>query len=208
MAIILPADNQNIEKLARMLQKGECIAFPTETVYGLGADATNNFAVEKIFQYKKRPTDNPLIVHFADKKDIAAYAHISHPLEQLLIDRLMPGPFTIILQKKDSVADAATSHLPYVAVRVPDHVIAHKLLLAAKLPIAAPSANRSGRPSPTNAEMVQSNFSDIPLYILDGGPCAVGIESTVVRIVVEKESPHVQILRPGYITDEDIRCVV
>lgn len=190
-----------ITEAADIIQKGGIVAFPTETVYGLGANALNESAVSRIFAAKGRPQDNPLIVHVASisealslTEDIPAYA-----LE--LARLLWPGPLTLVLKKSDAVPSLVTAGLPSIAVRMPAHRVALALILAAGVPIAAPSANVSGRPSPTRASHVLRDFDGkIPL-ILDGGPCRVGLESTVVDCTTDKPV----ILRPGGVTVEMIK---
>lgn len=186
-----------IADAARIIMQGGVVAFPTETVYGLGADATNPQAVHRIFEAKGRPSDNPLIVHVSCKGMASSVAEISSDAE-LLIDRFWPGPLTLILPKKQSVPEEVTAGLASVGIRMPSHPIALDLIRLSGVPIAAPSANRSGRPSPTTAGHVRSDFPHIP--IIDGGPCKHGVESTVVRL-----GPLPAILRQGAIPIEQIR---
>lgn len=186
-----------------LLLKGELVAFPTETVYGLGANALDAKAVEKIFVTKGRPNQNPIIVHVGTKEEIAQYAIIENSLQQTIIDRFMPGPITLLLAKRDVLPDVVTAGRPLVGIRIPSHPVALDLLRTCQLPLAAPSANRSTKPSPTTAEMVQSDYplGEVPM-ILDGGACEVGIESTVVQVVNDHE---ILITRPGFISLEDLR---
>ncbi len=200
----LSATSAHINRAATYIHNGDVVAFPTETVYGLGADATNTLAVQKIFDAKERPANNPLIVHVARREEISLYATITHPLEQLLIDRLMPWPLTLVVDTKDMISPLVLAGWPTVGIRVPAHPIAQAFLEAAGCPIAAPSANRSGRPSPTTAEMVLADMDGRIPCILDGWPCAYGIESTVVKIVDGK----VAIRRPWFVTEEDLQQVV
>lgn len=182
---------------ARLIREGELVAFPTETVYGLGADATNATAVENIFKAKGRPQDNPLIIHLdgVDKLDDVAYAT---PLAVKLFKKFSPGPLTLVLNKKPCVPDVVSAGLSTVAIRIPKHAIARELIRLSGKPIAAPSANTSGRPSPTCAADVYADMNGkIPL-ILDGGDCDIGIESTVLDLTGEIPT----VLRPGYITVE------
>lgn len=182
---------------ARLIREGELVAFPTETVYGLGADAFNEQAVKNIFTAKGRPQDNPLIVHIdsVDKLDDVAYAT---PLAVRLFDKFSPGPLTLVLNKKPCVPDVVSAGLSTVAVRIPKHAMARELIRLSGTPIAAPSANVSGRPSPTCASDVYADMhGKIPL-ILDGGDCDVGIESTVLDLTGDTPT----VLRPGYITIE------
>lgn len=201
--VILSPFPDHIIQLALLVQQWNIVAFPTETVYGLGADATNANAVQKIYNAKQRPSDNPLIVHVSQPDDISNYAFVRSPLEELIIQKFMPWPLTIILEAKDilcpNVCVSGT-----VGIRVPAHPVAQSFLKACGLPVAAPSANRSGRPSPTSAEMVLSDMNGLIPYILDGWPSEYGIESTVVKIV----NDSVLILRPGFVTQEDIQGVV
>lgn len=187
------------------LKSGEVVAFPTETVYGLGAVATDEEAVAKIFAAKGRPSDNPLIVHIGTKAEVHQYAQpISEAAEQLM-DAFWPGPLTLIFQQiPNQIAKNATPDVRTVGLRMPDHPVALKLLRALKLPLAAPSANRSGKPSPTEASHVEKDLAGrIPL-ILDGGQTGVGLESTVIDMTVTPPA----ILRPGGITKEMIEAVI
>ncbi|MES2635500.1 MAG: L-threonylcarbamoyladenylate synthase [Pseudomonadota bacterium] len=176
---------ESIAQAARVLAAGELVAFPTETVYGLGADASREDAVAKIFAAKGRPSDHPLIVHVADASGVAHFASEVPAFASRLIDKFWPGPLTLILHRRPSVAAAAAGGQDSIGLRCPAHPVAHALLLAcaqatpAVIGLAAPSANKFGRVSPTTAEHVQSEFGDA-LPVLDGGPCQVGIESTIV----------------------------
>lgn len=187
------------------LKSGEVVAFPTETVYGLGAIATDEAAVAKIFAAKGRPSDNPLIVHIGTKAEVDHYAlHVSEMAEQLM-EAFWPGPLTLIFdQVPNKIARNATPDVRTVGLRMPDHPVALRLLRALKLPLAAPSANRSGKPSPTEAAHVEKDLEGrIPL-ILDGGQTGVGLESTVIDMTVTPPA----ILRPGGITKEMIEAVI
>ena len=200
--LCLPAEEENIALAARLLREGQVVAFPTETVYGLGADALNEQAVRAIFAAKERPADNPLIVHVAERNQLDGLCFVTEIAEKLM-RAFWPGPLTLLLMKTDRVPDVTTAGLSSVAVRCPRHPAALQLLRACALPIAAPSANRSGRPSPTRAEHVYEDMRGrIPL-ILDGGPCQVGVESTVLDVT--GETPCV--LRPGAVTPEMIAAV-
>lgn len=184
-----------IERAAALIREGMTVAFPTETVYGLGANALDPGAVARIFAAKGRPADNPLIVHVAEPEEAEAIA-IVPPAARLLMKAYWPGPLTLVMRKKEIVPDAVTAGLDTVAVRMPAHPVALMLIRASGVPIAAPSANRSGRPSPTTAAHVLTDMAGrIPL-ILDGGPCSVGIESTVLDV---SRNPAV-LLRPGDVT--------
>ncbi|MCL1949116.1 MAG: L-threonylcarbamoyladenylate synthase [Turicibacter sp.] len=196
--------SSNIEAAASLLKAGEVVAIPTETVYGLGADATNDAAVAKIFEAKGRPSDNPLIVHIADLKQLHPIAGSVPKKAEQLMDVFWPGALTIILPKGEGLSDKVTAGLSTVGIRMPDHPIARNIILEAGLPIAAPSANTSGRPSPTSAAHVWDDLQGkIPL-IVDGGPTGIGVESTVIDCSVQ--SPV--ILRPGGITQEEIEAVI
>src|SRR5512137_2047426 len=185
---------------AEVLRRGGLVAFPTETVYGLGADALNADAVKQIFVAKGRPLDNPIIVHIASVADLKALTSHVPERASLLIDRFWPGPLTLILQKSPDVPDDVTGGLGTVAVRMPQNKIALALIKALGHPIAAPSANLSGRPSGTTAEHVLQDFAGKIDMILDGGPVTVGVESTVLDL--SRKPPA--ILRPGAITQEDL----
>lgn len=189
---------EDVQLAAAILRRGGLVAFPTETVYGLGADATDGRAVRGIFAAKGRPADNPLIVHLAG---LEALETAAEPLPQAvaLARRFWPGPLTLVLPRKPAVADEVTAGLETVGVRVPDHPVALALLRAAGRPVAAPSANRSGRPSPTTAEDVLADLDGRIDAVLDGGACRVGVESTVVDLTVE---PAVVLRLGGLALDE------
>lgn len=183
-----------------LIRNGEIVAFPTETVYGLGADATNAEAVKKIFIAKGRPQDNPLIVHLAEKEDIQKYVTEITENQQKLIDAFMPGPISIIFEKNDVICDEVTAGGKTVAIRIPENEVARKFIYYSQRPICAPSANTSKRPSPTIAQHVYDDMNTkIPL-IIDGGATDIGIESTVVRV----NKNYVYILRPGKINAQMI----
>lgn len=183
---------------AGILNAGGLVAFPTETVYGLGADALNPFAVSRIFRAKKRPADNPLIVHLAKMEQIYELAERVPPEALLLGQKFWPGPLTLILPKKKIVPEVTTAGLSSVALRIPSHPLALKLIKMANLPIAAPSANLSGRPSPTKAEHVLKDMAGRIEAIIDGGDCSYGLESTVLSLL----STPPLLLRPGAVTLE------
>lgn len=192
-----------IEEAAEWIRRGELVAFPTETVYGLGADARNEAAIRKIFEVKGRPSDNPLILHIAELSELDELSREVSPKARALMEKFCPGPITFVVKRSDGVSDLVTAGLDSVAVRMPSDEIARTLIRAAGCPIAAPSANVSGRPSPTDAEAVWEDLNGkIPL-ILDGGRTEVGLESTVVDVT--GETPV--ILRPGKITPEEIAKV-
>ena len=191
----LAAGKESLERAAALLRAGQVVAFPTETVYGLGADALNGDAVRAIFAAKERPADNPLIVHVGRREQLEGLCEVT-PTAEKLMDAFWPGPLTMLLMKTDRVPAVTTAGLPSVAVRCPDHPVAQALLECCALLIAAPSANRSGRPSPTSAAHVMEDMRGrIPL-ILDGGECRVGVESTVVDLTGEIPC----VLRPGAVT--------
>lgn len=193
----------DIKLAAKYIQEGKLVAFPTETVYGLGADAFNPMAVAKIFELKERPSFDPLIVHIADVADIAKLSVCYDEKVNQLTKRFWPGPLTIILPKTDNVPDIVTSGLPTVGIRMPDNEIALELIRQAGCPIAAPSANKFGRISPTTASHVRKQLPGVD-YILDGGSTKVGIESTIISIT----DKGFRILRNGYITREDLEKVL
>jgi len=196
-------DLKAISYAANLIKKGEVVAFPTETVYGLGADATNANAVKKIFEVKGRPRDNPLIVHICQYEQIADIAYGTAEIIQFA-KKFWPGPLTIILKKKDIIPNLVTAGLDTVAIRMPKNKVALVLIDASGVPIAAPSANLSGKPSGTTADEVYQDFrGKIPL-ILDGGKTEIGVESTVVNLLID---PPV-ILRPGGVTYEALKKYV
>ena len=199
------ADEASIRRAAALLRAGELVAFPTETVYGLGADALNGEAAARIFAAKGRPADNPLIAHIAGESGLAGLiAGEPCACARALMRAFWPGPMTLIFPKSPRVPREVTAGLDTVAVRMPSHPVARALIRAAQTPIAAPSANRSGRPSPTTAAHVLEDMEGrIPL-ILDGGPCEVGLESTVVDVTGVRP----RILRPGGVTLEMLEGVV
>lgn len=194
---LLQADPSSLEYASELLKEGKLVAFPTETVYGLGANALNPEAVLSVFAAKGRPADNPLIVHIYDRLQLETLCDIPSRAP-VLMDAFWPGPLTLLFPKKVTIPDQVTAGLPTVAIRMPSHPVAAMLLKTCKLPVAAPSANSSGRPSPTTAMHVLEDMNGrIPL-ILDGGSCDVGLESTVVDLC----HGNPVILRPGGITKE------
>ena len=200
----LKLHTENIARAAKLLAAGEVVAVPTETVYGLAANAYDKTAVRKIFSAKGRPQDNPLIVHIADFQDIYALVAEVPEAAKKLADAFWPGPLTVILPKSDKIPDAVSAGLATVAVRYPAHPVAQAVIQACGVPLAAPSANRSGSPSPTNAKYVLDDMDGrIPL-ILDGGGSQVGVESTVVTLATEVP----RVLRPGGVTVEQLREVL
>ncbi len=194
-----------IQEAAKILKDNKVVAFPTETVYGLGANALSDEAVAKIFEAKGRPSDNPLIVHIATIDQLTNIAVDIPDMVQTLITHFWPGPLTLVLKKKDqSVGEKVTAGLETVAVRMPDHPIALALLKAADLPLAAPSANLSGKPSPTSAKHVIDDLEGRIAGIIDGGATGVGLESTVLDCT--EKIPI--ILRPGGVTKEQLEEVI
>lgn len=194
----------DVSLAAKTLRDGGLVAFGTETVYGLGANALDSTAIAKVFEAKNRPFFDPLIVHIADEAWLPKLVAEVSPLARKLMDQFWPGPLTLVLPKTDLVPDLATSGLPSVAIRMPSHSQARKLLETVDLPIVAPSANPFGLLSPTTADHVASTLGDRIDLILDGGPCEVGVESTVV--LMTESTP--QILRHGGVTQEQIEAVV
>ena len=202
--LIASDDEQAIKDAAEHLMNGEVIGFPTETVYGLGCDAGNGEAVRKVFEAKGRPADNPLICHIGDKEQIKNIVSEITPLAQKLIDSFMPGPITLVMKKSDSVSDQTTAGLDTVGVRMPSHPVANKFLRYCGVPVAAPSANLSGRPSPTGARSVLEDMDGYIYAIIDGGDSEFGLESTVVDCTGNDPV----ILRPGAVTKADIDLVL
>jgi len=191
------AISRSLRAAAARLRRGDLVAFPTETVYGLGANALDAKAVAKIFAAKGRPGDNPMIVHVSDLKMLRTVVRGVPALASRLIARFWPGPLTLILSRKSSISSLVTAGLDTVAVRMPQG-LARDLVRLAGVPIAAPSANLSGRPSPTTAAHVAEDFPDV--FVLDGGPTKHGVESTVVAL-----EPQIAILRQGAVTEEQLK---
>jgi len=194
---------ENIKEASNIIKNGGLVIFPTETVYGIGANGLNKEAVAKIFEAKGRKSDNPLILHISDLDMLDTIVNNITPLERKLMDSFWPGPLTIILPKRESVPNIVSANLETVGVRMPSNEIARELIRLSNVPIAAPSANISGKPSGTNIEDIIDEFSGKVDYILDGGETEVGLESTVV--IVKDEIIH--ILRPGKITKEDLLTI-
>lgn len=187
-----------IKEAADLIKQGGLIAFPTETVYGLGANGLDSEAVAGIYKAKGRPSDNPLILHIAHQKELVRLVARIPANAKVLMDTYWPGPLTIVFQRSEIVPDAVSGGLDTVAVRLPANQVACKLISLAGVPIAAPSANTSGRPSPTSAEAVLADLEGRIDGIIDGGPCTIGVESTVVDCT----TPVPTLLRPGGITVE------
>jgi len=204
VALVLPSDAEGIERAAEIIRAGGLVAFPTETVYGLGANALSALAVAKIFQAKSRPHFDPIIVHVADPQEAERLWLEVPNLARRLIEKFWPGPLTLVLPKREIVPDIVTAGLPTVAVRMPSHPIALALIRKAGVPIAAPSANRFGKLSPTHHEAVLEQLGQAIEAIIAGGPTPVGIESTVISLA---EDPP-RVLRPGGTPVEALRELI
>ena len=201
--ILKEENNADLETAAEIIKKGGLVAFPTETVYGLGADATNADACQNIFSAKGRPQDNPLIVHLAYVSDVEKYAYTNALFERIAAE-FMPGPLTVILPKKETIPDTVTAGLDSVAIRIPMNSTAHKLIKLSGKPIAAPSANLSGKPSPTTAEHVVNDMTGRVDAIICGTDADVGVESTVIKLTGEDS---LVICRPGGVTLEMLNSI-
>lgn len=201
---LAPEQFPDVQRAVTVLRAGGLVAFPTETVYGLGADARNPEAVARVFSAKGRPADHPLIVHLADASQLTGWAQDIPRTAWQLAEAFWPGPLTLVLARAPGVLDAVTGKLDTVALRVPGHPLALALLDAFGGGVAAPSANRYGCVSPTLAEHVREELGDAVDLVLDGGACPIGIESTIVDL----SSPMVRILRPGAITERAVRRVL
>jgi L-threonylcarbamoyladenylate synthase len=201
----IAATPDNVEKAARALARGDIVAFPTETVYGLGANALDGTAIARVFAAKERPKFNPLIVHVLGLADAEAYVEMTETARKLA-EALWPGPLSLVLQRRPgcAIADLVSAGLDTIAIRSPNHPVARALLAEVKLPIAAPSANRSGRVSTTTAAHVEAELGERPAVILNGGPCPIGIESTVVSVA----GPEALLLRSGAVPREAIEQVL
>ncbi|WP_223879940.1 L-threonylcarbamoyladenylate synthase [Paenibacillus spiritus] len=206
LAPVSASDRQALAEAAELLRRGETVAFPTETVYGLGANAQSTEAVQRIFAAKGRPSDNPLIVHIADRSALEGLVTEVPPAAAALMDAYWPGPLTVVLPLRGgAVSPRVSAGLDTVGIRMPDHPVALALLTAAGCPVAAPSANRSGRPSPTTAAHVLDDLAGAVGGVLDGGAAGVGLESTVIQVL---DDGKVAVLRPGGITAEQLAAVV
>ncbi len=206
ITLLLDNTDKSVKKAAQILQNGGLVGIPTETVYGLAANALNGRAVAKIFAAKGRPMDNPLIVHIADFADIERFNLVGEIPEsaQKLAKSFWPGPLTIIMKKSEIIPDEVSAGLNTVAVRFPSHPLAQKIISAANTPLAAPSANLSGSPSPTTATHVMNDLDGKIDAVIDGGACSVGVESTVITLATDVP----RVLRPGGITVEQLRSVL
>jgi len=194
---------EQIEKAVNALRAGEVIGFPTETVYGLGADATNSEAIAKIYEIKGRPTDHPLIVHIKSKDDLVFWVREVPEAAMLLAEAFWPGALTIILQRNGKVADEVVGAMTTIALRVPDHELTLKMLESFDGGVAGPSANKFGGVSPTSADHVSGDLGDDVSFVLDGGKCTVGVESTIIDLVNEPT-----ILRHGGVSKEAIESIL
>ncbi|OQW62492.1 MAG: threonylcarbamoyl-AMP synthase [Nitrospira sp. ST-bin5] len=204
-ATVLPASNpESIRMAGAIIRQGGLVAFPTETVYGLGCDALNPEAVARIFEAKQRPSFDPLIVHIADRATLESLTPFVSTRDQRLIDAFWPGPLTLVLPKRADVPDLVTAGLATVAIRMPAHTVAQALIREAGVPIAAPSANPFGYVSPTCAQHVVEGLGDRVDLILDGGPCPIGVESTIVSM----GGTWPELLRPGTVTLAALRTVI
>ncbi len=205
MAMVLSASSsESIRVAGAVIRKGGLVAFPTETVYGLGCDALNPEAVARVFEVKQRPSFDPLIVHIATR---ASFDHLVQAIslsDHRLMDAFWPGPLTLVLPKREHIPDLVTAGLPTVAIRMPAHPVARALIREAGVPIAAPSANPFGYVSPTTAEHVRETLGDRIDLILDGGPCPIGMESTIVSMA----GAQPELLRPGSLPLSDIEAIV
>ncbi len=201
---VRPVDPESIKEAGRLLKAGELVVFPTETVYGLGANVLDPAAVQRIFDAKGRPADNPLIVHVASIEAAKKLVREWTPLADRFAKAFWPGPLTLVLPRAPNIPDAVTAGLDSVAIRVPAHPVAQAVLRACGVPIAAPSANTSGRPSPTTAQHAESDFGDKVQLYLDGGPATVGVESTVVSLLGDLPV----VLRVGAIPQEALQRMV
>lgn len=194
--------SEQLTEASEIILAGGTVVFPTETVYGLGGNGLLADAAQKIYAAKGRPSDNPLIIHIAEPKDAEKYAFVSEAYYRLA-EAFMPGPLTVIMPKRECIPLSVTGGLDTVAVRCPSHPIAHALIKKCGVPIAAPSANISGRPSPTSAKYVEEDMVGRVNMIIDGGECEIGLESTIVKI----DGNSLTLLRPGAITYDALLCV-
>lgn len=201
---VLPINEQSIALAAGLLRRGELVALPTETVYGIAADARNGAAVEKIFAAKGRPQDNPLIVHICGMEMLDGIVAEVPPRARKLAAAFWPGPLTMVMPRGEEVSNVTCAGLDTVGVRMPSHPVVQAVIRASGVAFAAPSANLSGKPSPTNAQDTLADMDGRLPLILDGGESAVGVESTVVSVTGE----HPVLLRPGYITKEQMEAVL
>lgn len=202
--LIKSEDKEGLKRAAELLKNGELVAVPTETVYGLAANALNGEAVSNIFKAKGRPQDNPLIVHIANIEEIYPLVKNFDTRAKKLADAFWPGPLTIILPKSERIPKEVSAGLDTVAIRMPSHPIARQIIELCGCPLAAPSANTSGKPSPTTAQHVMDDMNGKIAAVVDGGACSVGVESTVITLA----SDVPRVLRPGGITPEQLKSVL
>lgn len=203
MSIVKPTKD-NVQAAARIIQSGGVVVMPTETVYGLACDALNDAAVQEVFRIKGRPSDNPLIVHLSDLSELESVASTVPRVVRDLAHRFWPGPLTLVLSKREDVPYRTTGGLDTVAVRIPDHPVARALIRESGRPIAAPSANLFSELSPTRAHDVDEAIVSQVKIVLDGGPCEIGLESTVLDLTGDEP----QVLRPGAVSRADIQAVI
>ncbi len=204
MTRIVAADEPGVAAAVAALAQGELIGLPTETVYGLAADATNDDALRRVFEVKGRPTGHPLIVHIADASWLDALALDVSPACRALVEHAWPGPLTVVVRARDTVSRVATGGRDTVAVRMPAHGAALAIIARLGRPVAAPSANRFGGVSPTTARHVADDLGEDIALVVDGGACDIGVESTIVDCTLEQP----EILRPGAVTQDDVRRIV
>ena len=202
--LLLSEDRPALEKAATIIKRGGLVAFPTETVYGLGADATDASAVKRIFAAKGRPADNPLIVHLSDPDQLKTVARTVPDRAYILTEKFWPGPLSLIFPRSDKIPALVSAGLPSVAVRMPDHRTALDLISYSGVPIAAPSANRSGRPSPTTYRHVLEDLAGRIEAVIKSAPCPLGVESTVLDLTGEQPV----ILRPGGVSKEELEAAL
>ncbi len=200
--------DSDLSRAVELLKQGLPVSIPTETVYGLAAAIDNPQAVEQVFRLKERPFFDPLIVHISDPQEINSLVLDVPPAAWLLINNFWPGPLTLVLPRRDCINQMICSGLDTVAVRCPAHPLARAVIEGVGVPIAAPSANRFGRTSPTRAEHVKSEWPNGEVFVLDGGECSLGVESTVVRVEEKVEGTLVALLRPGSVTTEMLRSAL
>lgn len=204
MTLLLDADDVGVATAARIITDGGLVAFPTETVYGLGADAANEDAIRRVFEAKGRPADHPVIVHLCSVDQLGTWLEVVSVSVRSLAERFWPGPLTIVAPKPASVSSLLTGGQPTVGVRIPDHRVALRLISESGTALAAPSANRFGGVSPTTADHVMAGLAGRIDAVVDGGPCRVGVESTIVEVT----GGGVTLLRPGRITVDDLQATL
>lgn len=199
---------RDLSEAKRRVRAGEVIGLPTETVYGLAAAIDQPAAIERIFLLKERPFFDPLIVHVASASDVCSVAAVIRPEEALLMERFWPGPLTLILPRRPDLNPMICSGLETVGVRCPAHPLARRVIRTSGIPLAAPSANKFGKTSPTEVAHVREFWSEAELFVLDGGPCEIGLESSVVRLAPTASGCCVEVLRPGLVTGDELAGVL